>query len=61
MNGILVPPDDADALSVAIEILAKNQTLRAQYGAASRHMVESDLSAAAVGQKLVQLYRGMLD
>ena len=60
VNGILVPMDDADALSIAIEILAKNPVLRAQYGAASRQMVESDLSAAAVGQKLVSLYWSML-
>jgi glycosyltransferase involved in cell wall biosynthesis len=60
VNGILVPVDDADALAAAIKTLAENPALRAQYGAASRQMVESDLSAAAVGAKLLALYQSML-
>lgn len=60
VNGILVPMDDAEAMAAAIKKLALDKNLRAQYGAASRRMVESDLSAAAVGQKLVGLYRQML-
>lgn len=60
VNGILVQVDDADALAAAIKKLALDQALRSWYGAASRAMVETDLSAAAVGAKLIALYRQML-
>lgn len=60
VNGILVPVDDADALAAAIRKLAENPDLRARYGGASRRMVESDLSAAAVGAKLTALYSQMM-
>ena len=60
VNGLLVPVDDAGALAAAIKILATDPALRAQYGAASRRMVEGDLSATAVGEKLVALYRRIL-
>jgi len=60
VNGTLVPVDDAGALADAIKMLASHPELRAQYGAASRAMVETDLSAAAVGAKLIELYQEML-
>ncbi|HCM83585.1 MAG TPA: glycosyltransferase family 1 protein [Rhodospirillaceae bacterium] len=60
VNGILVPMDDAAAMAAAIKKLAEDENLRKKYGAASRAMVETDVSAAAVGAKLVGLYRQMM-
>jgi len=60
VNGILVPVDDVSALATAIKTLAMDPNLRARYGAASRQMVETDLSAAAVGAELLKLYRQIM-
>ena len=59
-NGFLVPMDDADALADAIKKLASNENLRKKFGARGREMVENDLSAAAVGAKLLGLYQQIL-
>ncbi len=61
VNGILVPPNDAEALANALETLAHSYDLRYEYGLASRRMVESELSAATVGALTVQLYRNLLE
>lgn len=60
INGILVPVDDADAMAAAIKKLVHDENLRKKYGAASRQMVESDLSACAVGARLIGLYQQMM-
>jgi glycosyltransferase involved in cell wall biosynthesis len=60
LNGMLVPMDDANALAAAIKILAHDPALRAQYGAAGRKMVEGEMSAAAVGEKLIGLYQQLM-
>ncbi|MDO8877495.1 MAG: glycosyltransferase family 4 protein [Pseudolabrys sp.] len=60
VNGLLVPPDDAPALAAAVEQLARDPALRRQYGAAGRHLVETEFSSALIGRKTVALYDGLL-
>lgn len=60
VNARLVPVDDAAALATALSDLARDESLRARLGAASRKMVESDMSADAVAAATVALYRRML-
>jgi glycosyltransferase involved in cell wall biosynthesis len=60
VNALLVPPDDPAALAAALERLAGDPALRRRFGAASRRLVETDLSAAAIGAATVALYRRTL-
>lgn len=60
INSRLVPVDDAAALAKALGELALDAGLRASLSAASRKMVESDLSADAVAAATVALYRRLL-
>lgn len=60
-NALLVPPDDAEALAAALAELAADAGLRERFGAASRHLVESDLSSQAVGAATTALYLSLLD
>ncbi len=59
-NAWLVPPDNPQALAVALESLATNAPLRAKYAALSRALVVSDLAALPVGEKTVALYHSVL-
>lgn len=60
VNGLLVPADDSAALAAAVEKLAADPALRAQYGAAGRHLAETEFSSARIGQKTVVLYDSLL-
>lgn len=60
VNGERVPPSDPDALAAAVMVLVRDPARRCRYGAAGRRMVESDLSAEAVGRQAVTLYRNLL-
>lgn len=59
-NALLVPSDDPGALAEALATLAQDAALRRRYGAASRRLVISDMSADRVGAATVALYREML-
>jgi glycosyltransferase involved in cell wall biosynthesis len=59
-TGLLVPYDDAEALTSAIEQLAASAELRARYGAAARRRVVEKFSAGAIGQQTVDLYRRLV-
>lgn len=59
-NGLLVPPDDADALSRALERMATDHVFRRSCAAQSRRLVESDLAADRIGQAVLRLYRNLL-
>ena len=61
VNALLVPPDDAVALADAIDVLAQDADMRARFGAAGRHLVESEFSAARVGDEIVKLYDRLID
>ncbi len=56
-TGLLVPADDAPALSVAIGKLAASQELRMRFGAAARRLVVERFSAEIIGRHTVDLYR----
>jgi glycosyltransferase involved in cell wall biosynthesis len=60
VNALLVPPGDAKALADAIETLAKDRELRGRFGAAGRHMVESEFSSEKIGEQTVALYDRLL-
>ena len=60
VNALLVPPDNAQALADAISRLAADQALRAEFGAASRVLVEREFSSARIGREVVDLYRRLL-
>ena len=59
-NGLLHPVDDDQALAEAMAVLAADASLRARFGMAARAKVERDMSATAVGDAAVALYRDML-
>ncbi|MQX36365.1 glycosyltransferase family 4 protein [Roseospira navarrensis] len=59
-NGDLVPPGDPAALAAALAALAGDAERRRRYGAESRRRVETDLSAEAVGHRIVAIYRELL-
>ena len=56
VNALLVPPDDPVALADAIDVLAQDAAMRSRFGAAGRQLVESEFSAARVGDEIVKLY-----
>ncbi|WP_408056543.1 glycosyltransferase family 4 protein [Tardiphaga alba] len=59
-TGFLVPVEDPPALAQAIRRLAESQELRHSFGKAARDMVVARMSAVAIGQQTVDLYRKLL-
>jgi len=57
VNGILVPPRDADALAKAIEELLDDPQLRAEYGAAGRLKAEREYDDREVARRYVEEYQ----
>jgi glycosyltransferase involved in cell wall biosynthesis len=55
-TGLLVPPDDADALAAAMEELARSPELRARFGRAARQLAEERFAADAIGRAVLALY-----
>jgi glycosyltransferase involved in cell wall biosynthesis len=60
VNGILVPPRDAEALADAIEKLAGDATLRRRMGEAGRKIAEGAFAEEIVVGETLDLYRQML-
>jgi glycosyltransferase involved in cell wall biosynthesis len=60
VNAFLVPVDDAQALADAVQQLAHNADLRAQFAVAGRTLVEREFASTRVGPETVRLYRAML-
>jgi glycosyltransferase involved in cell wall biosynthesis len=60
-TGLLVPIEDPEALAEAIARLAASPELRARYGAAARELVVTQMSARAIGEATLQLYRSFTD
>jgi glycosyltransferase involved in cell wall biosynthesis len=56
VNALLVPPDDAGALSDAIGRLAQDAALRVRFGAAGRRLVETRFSDIEIGREIRWLY-----
>jgi len=59
VNGLLVPPHDADALAAALARLLGDDSLRRQLGAAARATVEAQYSTQAVCGRLAALYNDL--
>jgi glycosyltransferase involved in cell wall biosynthesis len=59
-NAILVPPNDVDALSDALERLAASRELRELYGRESRRLVESDMAQERVAIAFIELYHSLV-
>lgn len=60
-NGLLVTPGDADALAGALDALTASPASTRRLGAESRRRVEARYDWAAVGTRLVDLYREVGD
>ncbi|MDR3466422.1 MAG: glycosyltransferase family 4 protein [Xanthobacteraceae bacterium] len=60
-TGLLVPIEDPEALAQAIARLAASPELRARYGAAARELVVARMSARAIGEATLQLYRTLIE
>ena len=54
-TGLLVPADDVDALTTAIQTLITDETMRKQMGKASRQKVAAEYSWASVAAQYIQL------
>jgi glycosyltransferase involved in cell wall biosynthesis len=59
-TGLLVPPDDADALQQAIATLLDDKPLRDKLGAAGRKRMQNDFSIATMAAKHLTLYESLL-
>ena len=60
-NGLLVPPGDIDALTLAVSTLIENPQLRQSMGDAGRQIVLDSFSLRQVVDETIALYRSLLD
>jgi glycosyltransferase involved in cell wall biosynthesis len=60
MDGLLVPVDDEPGLEDALGRLLGAPDLRARLGSAARQKIERDFALAATADRLVDLYRDLL-
>jgi len=56
-NGLLVPPQNADALAQALMVLCKDEELRNKMGQLSRQRVETYFKDSIIHEKTIELYR----
>jgi rhamnosyl/mannosyltransferase len=56
-TGLVIPPDDADALADAMRTLANNPDAARQYGRNARDRFEAILTADQMAQSYLELYR----
>ena len=59
-TGLLVPPDDADALQQVIRTLLDDETLRERLGEAGRKRMQNEFSIATMAARHVALYESLL-
>ncbi|HST22065.1 MAG TPA: glycosyltransferase [Blastocatellia bacterium] len=59
-TGLTVPPQDADALASAINLLLDKDDLRAQYGKAARRRTEQEFSLDCMVSRTLQLYEKVM-
>jgi glycosyltransferase involved in cell wall biosynthesis len=60
LNGILVPPKDADAVAEALEKLIKTPEIRKQMGDKGRELVENEFSIQKVVDETLHVYEDLL-
>lgn len=59
-TGLLVAPEDTDALAAAIAQLIDDPELRAQFGAAGRERMQKEFSIATMADQHIELYESLL-
>ena len=57
LNGLIIPPNDPDALAAAIQHLHGNRALCAKLGAAGRERVCAHFTWAHFRKRLLEAYR----
>ncbi len=60
ITGFVVPPEDADALANALQILIENPALAKQIGKNGHTYADTNLSWAAIANKTQQLYSSLI-
>ena len=60
-TGLLVEPDDAEALTTAIASLMDDEALRKKFGAAGRERMQNEFSIATMADKHIALYESLLE
>lgn len=60
VTGLLVPPQDADAIAQALLALLRSPGIRQQMGEAARHHVQKNFSATIMARNHMQLYNDLL-
>ena len=60
-TGLLVPPEDPDALAQAMAALLDDEPLRRKMGETGKQMVQTEYSAAVMTQQVEQLYLRLLE
>ena len=59
VNGLLIPPKDADSIVEAVSRLADDPDLRSRFGEESRRLVETRFSEEIVVEQTMEVYRSM--
>ena len=59
-TGILVPPEDVDALREAIATLMADDEMRGRMASAGRQRMQNEFSIATMADKHVELYESVL-
>jgi glycosyltransferase involved in cell wall biosynthesis len=59
-SGLLVPPDDAEALSIALRQVLSEPELGSRLGAAARSRVERFFSAPVMAERVMRIYEDLL-
>ena len=60
-TGLTVPPEDAEALGKAMQLLADDDELRLSYGAAARKRVKEHFSSKKMLDDAYELYKSLLE
>ncbi len=60
-NGLLIPPNDANALAEVLERLVQDPALRIRMGAAGRQIVLEKFTHTQINQQTLQVYQHLLD
>jgi glycosyltransferase involved in cell wall biosynthesis len=56
VNGIIVPPNDAEELAKALDKLLQNKELRERYGTNGRRIVKEQFSWDSIAEELIRIY-----